>query len=90
MDGQAYILGIRAHLDGQRCLGDQIACIGADDAAAEDAVGRLALVAAERERAPRGGPAPLRYLIPLASFSVMPTQATSGLSISVMSASSRE
>src|SRR5208337_3328427 len=53
----------RAHLDRQRRLGDEVAGVGADDAAAEQAVGRLveqqlghALVAAERERAPRRRP----------------------------------
>ncbi len=38
VDGQADILGVRAHLDGERCLGDEIASGGADDAAADDAV----------------------------------------------------
>ena len=41
----AAMLGIRAYLDRQRGLGDQIAGVRADDGAAENAVGRLVVVA---------------------------------------------
>ncbi len=40
VDRQADILGVAAHLDRQRHLGDQIAGIRADDAGAEDTIGR--------------------------------------------------
>ena len=38
MDGQPDVCGVRAQLDGQRGLGDQVAGIGPDDAAADDPV----------------------------------------------------
>ena len=63
VDGEPDVGGVGAHLDGQRGLGDQVAGVGADDAAADDPVGGLveehlghALVAAERQRAAAGGP----------------------------------
>ena len=86
----ADVGGVGAHLDGQGGLGDQVAGVGADDAAADDPLGGLveqhlghALVAAQRQRPAADaahGNTPLPYLIPaaLASFSVSPTQATSG------------
>ena len=89
MDRQADILGVSAEFDRERSLSDQIASRGADDSAADDALGGFveqdlgqALVAAKRQRAAGGSPGetPLPYLMPaaLASFSVIPTQATSG------------
>ena len=63
VDGQADVGGVGAHLDGQRGLGDEVAGVGADDAAADDPVGGLveqhlghALVAAQGQRAAAGGP----------------------------------
>ena len=60
VDGEADVGGVGPHLDGEAGLGDQLAGIGADDAAAQDAVGGLveqklgrALVAAERQGAAR-------------------------------------
>ena len=38
MDGLADVERVGAHLDGQRDLADQVAGMGADDAAAEDAL----------------------------------------------------
>ena len=58
MNGEADVFGFRAHLDRQRRLGDEVAGVRPDDAAADQALGLLvpqglgqALVAAERERA---------------------------------------
>ena len=63
MDGEADVLGVAAHLDRQRRLGDQVAGVGADDAAADQPAARLvpqrlgqALVAPERQRAPARRP----------------------------------
>ena len=89
MDRQADILGIGAEFDGQRCLSDEVASGGPDNPAADDALSGFveqdlgqALVAAKRQRTPGGSPreTPLPYLTPaaLASFSVVPTHATSG------------
>ena len=41
VDGQADISGVGSHLDRQGGFGDQVAGIGADDAAADDLVGGL-------------------------------------------------
>jgi hypothetical protein len=58
VDGEANILGVGAHLDRQRGLGNEVACVGPDNSAADDPVGIFveqhlgdALVAAEAERA---------------------------------------
>ena len=89
VDGQADVGGVGADLDGQRGFGDEVAGVGADDPGADDPVVGLveqhlgqALVPprdSERPEAAQGN-TPLPYLTPaaLASFSVTPTQATSG------------
>ena len=66
MDGLADVDGVGAHLDGQRDLADHVAGVGADDAAADDAVGFFiedqlgeALVAAVGNRPAGGGPGKL-------------------------------
>ena len=41
MDGVADVAGLAAHLDGEADLADQVAGVGADDAAADDAVCRF-------------------------------------------------
>src|ERR1700753_1652959 len=63
MDGQADVFGFRAHFDRQRGFGDEVAGVGADDAAADEAAGLfvpkrlgLAFVAAERQRTSAGRP----------------------------------
>ena len=63
VDGEADVGGVRPHLDREPGLGHELAGIRADDAAAQQAVGRLveqelghALVAAQRQRAARGRP----------------------------------
>ena len=55
--------GVAAHLDRERRLGDQVAGVRADDAAADQPLGRLveqqlghALVASQRQRAARSPP----------------------------------
>ncbi len=89
MDGGADVAGVGAELDGQARFSDEVPGGGADDAAADDAVGgssNSTLVMpssrprlSDRPLAAQGN-TPLPYLIPaaLASFSVTPTQATSG------------
>ena len=39
MDGESYVLGVRAHFYGVGDLGDEVAGVGADDAGADDALG---------------------------------------------------
>jgi hypothetical protein len=63
VDGLADIHGVRAHLDGQRDFADHVACVRADDAAADDAMGfgveqqlGEAFVAAIGDGAAGGGP----------------------------------
>jgi hypothetical protein len=41
VDGEPDILGVAAGLDGEPHLGDQVAGVGADDAAADDPLGLL-------------------------------------------------
>ena len=90
MDGLADVGRVRAHLDRERELADQVAGAGADDAAADDAVrlgvedelgeafvarvGDRAARRPPRETSPRRSPTPLFF----ASSSVSPTQAISG------------
>ena len=63
VDGVADVADLAAHLDRQRDLGDQVARVHADDAAADDAVRGLveqqlgeALGAADADRARRWPP----------------------------------
>ena len=64
MDGQADVLGVAAHLDRQRRLGDEVAGVGADDAAADQAAARLVPQrlgqALRRDRATASGRSPPR------------------------------
>ena len=89
MDGEADVFGFGAHLDRQRRLGDEVAGVGPDDAAADQPLGLFvpqglgqALVASERQRpaARRPGEDGLAVFDPLGlgSVSVRPAQATSG------------
>ena len=89
MNREPDVRGIAAHLDRERDLGDQVAGVRADDAAADDPVRRRieqqlrqAIVAAERERAAARRPREraFSYAVPFAfaSVSVSPTQAISG------------
>ena len=79
----------RTHLDRQRRLGNEVAGVGADDAAADQAAARLvpqglgqAFVATERQRPAARRPRKHRFAVrepfAFASISVTPTQATSG------------
>ena len=89
VDGEADVLGLAAHFDRQRGLGDKVAGVGADDAATDQALRFLvpqrlgqAFVAPERQRTPARRPGERRLAVSealrMASASVTPTQATSG------------
>jgi hypothetical protein len=89
VNGEADVMGIGAHLDRESCFRDQVASIWSNDATTNDAIGRLIeqdlgdpfVAPSERDRPDAAqGNTPLPYFTPLAlaSFSVSPTQATSG------------
>jgi hypothetical protein len=87
MNCQSDLLGVRTHLDRKRCLGNEVACVGPDDRAADNPVvfeqhlgDPLVATEGQRASARRPGKYPFPYFMPraLASFSVNPTHTTSG------------